>query len=301
LRRRPLAGDRFDDLEQLDQADGIGGPAADVEHVPGKLVDARVREQHRVDQVVGVEHVAHLQTVTVDRQRPTLERCNQKVGDPSLVLGAELVRSVDAAHTEHQGPQAEGAGVVEHILLGDSLRTTVRAVELEAAGFADAVPAELCVRRGVARRLLAQAHVFEIAVHLVGRGEQHRRRLGTGARRLQQVEGAAGIDLEIQERVGEAGRHRDLRGEVEDVAGALHDARHRGEVADVAHLYVHQRPVRRREPLHVLLDAGTRQVVEHDDRQAEPEQPIGHVRRNETGTPGNQNRLGHTVNPRAAR
>ena len=57
------------------------------------------------------------------------ERPDQEMGDPALVFGAELVRPIDAAHAEHRRRQAEGAGIVEHILVGGALGAAIGAVK----------------------------------------------------------------------------------------------------------------------------------------------------------------------------
>ena len=83
------------------------------------------------DEIVDEQQVAHLLAVAVDRDRPSLHRADQEMRDPALVLGAVLVRPVDAAHAEHGGRETEAAGVIEHVLVGGAFRTAVGAVELQ--------------------------------------------------------------------------------------------------------------------------------------------------------------------------
>ena len=111
------------------------------------------------------------------------------MGDPALVLGAHLARAVDAAHAQHRGRQAEGAGVVEHVLVGRALGAAVGRVEVERPVLADAVRADAGVARRVGVALAVQRHVGEVAVDLVGAGEDERHRLAApAAERLQQRE-----------------------------------------------------------------------------------------------------------------
>ncbi len=60
---------RADEVEQLEQADGALRPAAHVERLAGEGVDVVQRQLHRVEQVLDVQHVAHLAAVAVDRDR----------------------------------------------------------------------------------------------------------------------------------------------------------------------------------------------------------------------------------------
>src|SRR5436305_6623623 len=88
--RRRLAGELLDLGEQLAQAQTVGRPAADVERPPGQPLAPARSAQERVDEVVDVEHVADLLAVAVDGDRLAVERPDQEVSDPALILGAEL-------------------------------------------------------------------------------------------------------------------------------------------------------------------------------------------------------------------
>ena len=58
-------------------------------------------EHQCADEIVYEKHIAHLLAVAIDRDRPALHRADQEMCDPALVLGAVLMRTVDAAHAKH--------------------------------------------------------------------------------------------------------------------------------------------------------------------------------------------------------
>ena len=78
-----------------------------------------------------MEHVAHLAAVTVNPERLALQRRIEKVRDPSLVFTAELARPRNAGHPEDHRTQAVDARVIVHILVGRTLGTAVRGVEIQ--------------------------------------------------------------------------------------------------------------------------------------------------------------------------
>ena len=73
---------------------------------------------------------------------------------------------------------------------------------------------------------------------------------------------------------------------MEDFAGPAHGAGQLGAVADIGHLHGHAVPMRRLEPLHILLNTGTGEAVIHDHPPPLREQSIGQVRADKPGTPG---------------
>ena len=58
--------------------------------------------------------------------------------DPALILGAVLMRAVDAAHAEHGSREPVAARIIEHVLVGGAFRAAIRAVELQRPGLGDA-------------------------------------------------------------------------------------------------------------------------------------------------------------------
>ncbi len=153
--------------------------------------------------------------------------------DPALVLGPALARPVDAAHAQHGGGQAETAGGLEHVLVRRALGAAIGRVEIERPAFADAVVADIRVDWHIGVGGPLQLHVGEIAIDLVRAREDEGHGLAAPAQRIQQAEGAAEVDVEILARVDQAGRHRDLGGEVEHGCGVLHRILDRRAVADV--------------------------------------------------------------------
>ena len=62
------------------------------------------REQKRLDQIIDKQDVAHLFAVAVNSGPPFFESVDQKMRNPTLIFGAELVQAVNAAHPEnHSG------------------------------------------------------------------------------------------------------------------------------------------------------------------------------------------------------
>src|SRR3989440_303258 len=103
--RRAATGLTLEELQQLQQREREARATADVtdQATAGRPRDERL---HRLDEIVDEEDVAHLLAVTVDRDRPTQQRADHEMGDPALVLDAELARPADAAHPEDRGRQA---------------------------------------------------------------------------------------------------------------------------------------------------------------------------------------------------
>src|SRR5690606_35556606 len=118
-------------------ARGMAGTAADVERVASQPVDVRSRPQNGLDEVVDKEDVPHLKAVAVNRERLSEHRRDDEVRDPALVLRAELMWPVDAAHPEDDGPEAERTRIVEDVLLGHALGAAVGAVKLQTAILSD--------------------------------------------------------------------------------------------------------------------------------------------------------------------
>jgi hypothetical protein len=74
------------------------------------------------------------------------------------------------------------------------------------------------------------------AVDLVGRGEDQPRPVAGAAYRIEQIQGALGVDREVIFRIVQAGGDCHLGGQMEDAAGPLHHVAHEIFVADVSDL-----------------------------------------------------------------
>src|SRR3954471_23026117 len=93
------------------------------------------------------------------------------MGDPSLVLRAELMGTIDAAHAKHDRRQPEASGIIHYVLIRCAFGATVWTVKVEWTGFADAGLSEGRIDGLVSKVTAAQADVFQPAVYLVGRSE----------------------------------------------------------------------------------------------------------------------------------
>src|SRR5437763_9384648 len=75
--------------------------------------------------------------VAIQGDRPAFQCADEEVCDPALIFGAELMRPVDAAHSEDHGRQPKGSRVVEDVLVGSTFGTSIRAVKIEPLIFAN--------------------------------------------------------------------------------------------------------------------------------------------------------------------
>src|SRR5262249_36807014 len=181
---------------------------------------------------------------------------------PALVLDAELAPTVDAGLSEDDGPQAVDTGVVPHVLIGGPLAAAVGGVEVERLRLGDAAGT---LAEPVPAVALLHAHVLEAAVDLVGRGVEQGGGGRVAAGRLEQVEGAERVDLEVVPRLGDGGGHGHLRCEVEDdlrVPVAGQGGVERGPVPDVDPL--EGEATLTAEPLEVAVRAAAGEVVQDD-------------------------------------
>jgi hypothetical protein len=177
----------------------------------------RVRQQEGIDQVVDEEDVAHLPP------------------SPNSVIGSPPARAAGSARPS-PGPRCRtGAGrrcsscgtprCAGRSCARSRARTgrpcpwsSRRGCGSPAAASRRCRARDVRIDRAVALALEQfQRHVVQAAVDLVGRGHHQRGRHRLRARRLQHVERAQRVDGEVLARIVQAGGHRHLRGEVEDV------------------------------------------------------------------------------------
>ena len=145
------------------------------------------------------------------------------------------------------------------------------------------------IRQHVARRQLGGRRILHAAVDLVGGGIDEDRIVPGVARRLQHVEGAQGVDLEIGPRVGHRGRDRGLRGQVIDRLLSGRRRQDRRVITDVAPDEAEAIPEGGPQPIQVRLAAPPRQIVEDRDLVAGPDARLRQVAPDEPGAAGNQN------------
>ena len=231
--------------------------AADVVDLAGR---ALVQDELDAGAVIlGVEPLAHLLPVAVDRERLALERVRDEQRDELLGI---LVRTVGVGAARDRGANTVGADVGEHLQV--------------AAGLGGAVGA-----RGPQRIVLERpAARLEVAVDLVGRdldvaGVVRPRPLEQ-AHRSEHVR----VDelLRAEDRAVDVG----LGGEVDDRVAAGSGARDRVRIGDVAldELVLDAFEVRR--------VAGVRELVEDDDVGAALREPPHEVRADEPGATGDE-------------
>src|SRR2546421_12897984 len=111
---------------------------------------------------------------------------------PALILGAVLMRPVDAAHAEDRRLETITARVIEHILIGSALRAAIWAVKLQRPGLVDPGARDIAGRH-IASPGRLELYVVDRAVNLVGRGEDHTSLAASPAQRFEQGERAERI------------------------------------------------------------------------------------------------------------
>src|SRR4051812_30361277 len=102
-----LALKRRQEIHKLEKARGVGRAASDIERLSGGELDLIESHDKCVDKIFDEQNVPHLHAVAVERNRQAHQGPNQKMRHPTLVFVAELMRSVDTAHTEDHGRQRE--------------------------------------------------------------------------------------------------------------------------------------------------------------------------------------------------
>src|SRR6266851_4303166 len=117
--------------ELVPHRESVAGAATDVEDIAGGDVDLLRCQPKRPHEVIDEKHVPDLLAVTVDRNGLAGHRGDDEVGNPSLVLVAELSWTVYAAHPEDDRRQVVDPRVIAHILVRGALRATVGRVEVE--------------------------------------------------------------------------------------------------------------------------------------------------------------------------
>src|SRR3954464_9344578 len=177
--------------------------------------------------------------------------------NPALILGPHLPFAIDAAHPKHCRGQPKAARIVEHILIRGTFRAAVRRVEIERPLLADAIRSNAGVGWQVALVGRSELQVSQVAVDLVGGGEDHRWRYLGATYGFQHIEGAANVDLMVQSRIGEAGSDGHLRRHVKYRAGVAHHLSNQCGVAHVGDYRLNTLSVATLEPREVALDAGS--------------------------------------------
>ena len=122
--------------------------------------------------------------------------------------------------------------------------------------------------------LVRQRDSGEIAVDLVCAGEDQR---GIGValpQEFEQRDGRTDVHGEVVRGVDKAGRHRDLRREVEDSSGGRDRRRKLGDVPDIGNLDGDLAAVHRPQPCQIGFDPRTRKGVEDRHAMAVAAEPV---------------------------
>src|SRR4051794_23696597 len=180
VRELPLelaAGNPLADLDPLEHRAAVVPPAADV--VDRGCLGARVKAQEGLDQVGGVEVVAHLLSlVAEDRVRRTGGGALHEVGKEAMQLRPRMVRPREAPGAKADRRHAEVAPVFLNQQIGCGLGGSEQGVQRRVDRHRRVDPVEPLV---VSRELEALPDVLErepvrrVAVDLVGRGEDEGR------------------------------------------------------------------------------------------------------------------------------
>src|SRR5215217_276483 len=283
----------------MEQADGVGGTTANVERAASHLVDPLPGRHVGLHRIGDVEDVPHLTAVAIESYGLAGEGADQEVRNPALIFGAHLARAVDAAHPKNAGRQTKAASVVDDILIRRPLRAAVRGVEIERPPLVHTAQTESGVGGLVSPVNQVEVDIGEIAVDLVGAGEDQGCTCATATQRLEQVQGAADVDLEVLDRIREAGGDRDLTGQVEDHGCAAHRVGDSPCVAYVGGHAPHASRMPRLQPGEVSFDSRPGQGVEDEHLMAIRGQAVREVAADEARTSGDQDMATlHATSPR---
>ena len=161
----------------------------------------------------------------------------------------------------------------------DPVHVAVEEVELLARELGDAVDVDRHCRV-----LLVDGVVAGSAVDLTSRGVHDARASVGAAQRLEQGELAAGVDVEVAQRVFHGVDVADLSGEVEHVVGAVDDVDDLAAITDVGDDHLD----RRRQPVEVASVAAVlgHEGVDHDDVGTQLDQGMHQVRPDEPEAAG---------------
>jgi hypothetical protein len=164
--------------------------------------------------------VAHLLAgIAEDRVGRARHRALHEIGQKAMELRARVLRARQAAAAEAHRGHLEVAPVLLDQQVGRDLRNAeerMRALVDRHLQVDAAEPAMVLGQLEPSGVLDERQRVGPVAIDLVGRGEDEGRVGRMGARGLQQVEGAGGVDGEVRVRLAGRPVVRRLRGGVDD-------------------------------------------------------------------------------------
>jgi hypothetical protein len=177
-----------------------------------------------------------LHAVPIKRDGLPFEGTDEEMCHPSLVFSAELVKTIDTTHAKDHHGNRKGTGIIQYILVCGALGTSIWAMKIQRTVLINTVATDEQVLRLIARTILGQADVTEIAIDFVGGGKHQSRWIVHGTQRLKEVKSAAGIDFEIEDWIGQACGHCHLGGKMIDLFGRAYGPAQGIAIADVCHL-----------------------------------------------------------------
>src|SRR5262249_45058367 len=139
LQRDPHVKVLFEVAEELEQRHYVAWPAANIEGLARCGFATFECCLVRAGQILHVKHVARLFSVTINRNFLSNNRRDCKPCDPSLILDAKLPRTVDAALSKRHTLDSINPRVVDRVLIGCALGTSVWRMEVDQTIFADAL------------------------------------------------------------------------------------------------------------------------------------------------------------------
>src|SRR5579883_620403 len=111
---------------------GVARAATDIESLAAGL-ERILGKEKRINEILDKQNIADLRSVAVNRNWLACGGANQEMSDPALVLGTELVRTVDAAHAKNRRRKGVGMGVIQDVLVSGAFRAAIRGAKIERA------------------------------------------------------------------------------------------------------------------------------------------------------------------------
>lgn len=210
------------------------------------------------------------------------------MSNPSLVFVAELARTGNAGHTKHYRGQSIDAGVVMDVLVGRSLRATIRGVKVQGLRFVGGAFAGDQIARGLGDG----GSTGEIAVDLVGGREEEKRIATAFSSGFEYVKGSTNVYVEIVTWICDSGRNGDLRCEVVYLCRVLDDLSNFGLIANISDGDLEAAAFARSllKEVEIIAGSGPREIVEDMNLGlCSLEQSAGPIRADETRASNDQN------------
>jgi hypothetical protein len=209
-----------------------------------------------------VQYVADLLTVAEDGDVLAQARSNGEPCNPALVLDTELARPVDTRLPHGHSAKPIHPGIINTVLVGDPLGTSIRGMKVQAACFSDTGAKIFVLISAVS---FNDIKILHFAVDLIGGGIDEVCLRTVDPHGVKQVEAAAGIDLKIFHWPGDRCRDHDLRGQEQEHIRprCLEHLLHALPVSNVDMFKADV--VAALQPLEVRVGAASRKIIDNDD------------------------------------